>query len=122
MIAHEAVGVDTMPEPFDPFLQKEIEASPVSISREDGLPGVAAEDDVIHRPKIVNSRSPSHGAIHPSFQFCKPDSRGSFQMEIKRIIGSSWELRQPNLGSDLLEWMRAAGKKGSKSRKGCIPT
>ena len=59
MIAHEAAGVDTMEEPFDPFLQKEIEPSPVSIIKEDELPGVAAEDDVIHRSGIVNSRFPS---------------------------------------------------------------
>jgi len=54
MIAHEAVGVDTMEEPFDPFLQKEIEPSPVSTIEEDGLPGVAAGDDVIHRSGTVN--------------------------------------------------------------------
>ena len=83
MIAHEAEGVNTMPEPFDPFLQKETASSPVSIIEEDGLPGVAAEDDVIHRSGIVNSRFPSHGAIpHPLFQFCKPDPRGSFQADI----------------------------------------
>jgi len=27
-------------------------------------------------------------------------------MEVKRIIGPSWDLNKPNLGSEPLEWIR----------------
>jgi hypothetical protein len=46
IIAHQAEGVDMMPEPLDPLLQQEIEASPVSVIEEDGLTRVAAQGDM----------------------------------------------------------------------------
>jgi hypothetical protein len=43
-----------MPEPFDSLLQQEVEASPVPVIEEDGLPCVAAQGNMIERPLIVN--------------------------------------------------------------------
>jgi len=42
-------------------------------------------------------------------------------MELKRIIGSSWDLKKNNLGSDLLGWIRDAGKKALNPEKGASP-
>jgi hypothetical protein len=50
MIAHEAEGVDRMPEPLRSFLQQEVEASPIPVIEEDSLPGVAAKDNMIDCP------------------------------------------------------------------------
>jgi hypothetical protein len=60
VIAHEAEGMDTMPEPFDPLLHQEIEASPVPVVEENGLPRVAAQGDMIERPWIVDSWLTGH--------------------------------------------------------------
>jgi hypothetical protein len=74
MIAHEAEGVDTMPEPLDPLLEQEIETSPVSVIEEDGLPRVAAQGDMIECPWIVDSGLTGHGPIlNNKLQRCKPD-------------------------------------------------
>ncbi len=56
MIAHEAEGVDAMPEPLDPLLQQEIEASPVPVIEEAGLPRITTQGDKTERPWKVNSR------------------------------------------------------------------
>jgi hypothetical protein len=78
MIAHEAEGMDTMPEPLDPLLQQKVKASSVSVIEEDGLPCVAAQDDMIERSWIVNSWLTGHGSmLNNKLQLCKPDPTGS---------------------------------------------
>jgi hypothetical protein len=42
-------------------------------------------------------------------------------MELKRIIGSSWDFKKNNLGSDLLGWIRDAGEKPLNPDKGASP-
>ena len=77
MIVHEAEGMDTMPEPLDPLLKQEVKASPVSVIEEDGLPCVAAQDDMIERSWIVNSWLTGHGSmLNNKLQLCKPDPTG----------------------------------------------
>jgi len=74
MVAHEAEGVDTMPEPLDPLLQQEVEASPVSVIEEDGLPCVATQGNMIEGSRTVNSWLTGHGSmLNNKLQLCKPD-------------------------------------------------
>jgi hypothetical protein len=63
-----------MPEPLRPFLQQEVEASSVPVIEEDGLPCVAAEDDMIGCPWAVDSWLTGHGAtLNNLLKLCKPD-------------------------------------------------
>lgn len=74
MIAHEAEGVDTMPEPLRSFLEQEVEASPVPVIEKDGLPCVAAKDDMIECPWEVDSWFTGHGfMLSNKLKLCKPD-------------------------------------------------
>jgi hypothetical protein len=80
MVAHEAEGVDTMPEPLDPLLQQELEASRVSVIEEDGLPCVATQSNMIVRSRTVNSRLAGHGSmLNNELQLCKPGPKTSTQ-------------------------------------------
>jgi hypothetical protein len=74
MIGHQTKGMDAVAKLFDPFLDQKAETSAIAFIEENGLTAVAAQDDVIQRPRIAESRLPSHGAIlHNKLQFCKPD-------------------------------------------------
>ena len=74
VIAHQAEGVDTMPEPLGPFLQQEIEPSPVPVIEEDGLPCVAAQGNMIQRAWIVDSWLTGHDPmLNNNLRVCKPD-------------------------------------------------
>jgi hypothetical protein len=76
MVAHQAKGVNAMAKPLDPFLDKKGKSSPRLIPIENDLACVAPQDDVIYRPRIMNSRLPSHQLILPNkLQYCKPDPR-----------------------------------------------
>jgi hypothetical protein len=44
---HETESVDTMAKSFNPFLDKKAEASPILIIKENTLPVIAAQDDVV---------------------------------------------------------------------------
>ena len=67
-----------MPEPLDPLLQQEVEASPVPVIEEDGLPYVASQGDMIERPWIVNSRLPGQG---PMIKIAKLQARPQMRFD-----------------------------------------
>jgi hypothetical protein len=50
-----------------------------------------------------------------------PIQMGSYTNGIKEDYRIELGPQKTNLGSDLLGWIRDAGEKGSKSRKGCLP-
>ena len=60
--------------PLDLLLQQEVEASPVSVIEEDGLPCVATQGNMIERSRTVNSWLTGHGSmLNNKLQLCKPD-------------------------------------------------
>ena len=63
MIAHEAEGVEAMSEPLNSLLQEEVEADPVSVIEEDGLPCVASQGDMIECSRVIDSWLSGHGPI-----------------------------------------------------------
>jgi hypothetical protein len=66
--------MDAVAKALDSFLDQKVEARAILIIKENGLAAIAAQDDVIERPGIVNSWLTSHGAIlHNKLQLCKPD-------------------------------------------------
>jgi hypothetical protein len=66
--------MDAVAKALDSFLDQKVEAHATLIIKENGLAAIAAQDDVIERPGIVNSWLTSHGAIlHNKLQLCKPD-------------------------------------------------
>ena len=67
--------MDAVAKALDSFLDQKVEARAILITKENGLAAIAAQDDVIERPWIVNSWLTSHGAIlHNKLQLCKPDN------------------------------------------------
>ena len=51
-----------------------VEASPVSVIEEDGLPCVATQGNMIERSRTVNSWLTGHGSmLNNKLQLCKPD-------------------------------------------------
>jgi hypothetical protein len=65
--------MDAVAKALDSFLDQKVEARAILIIKENGLAAIAAQDDVIERPGIVNSWLTSHGAIlHNKLQLCKP--------------------------------------------------
>jgi hypothetical protein len=65
--------MDAVTKALDSFLDQKVEARAILIIKENGLAAIAAQDDVIERPGIVNSWLTSHGAIlHNKLQLCKP--------------------------------------------------
>jgi hypothetical protein len=65
--------MDAVAKALDSFLDQKVEARAILIIKKNGLAAIAAQDDVIERPGIVNSWLTSHGAIlHNELQLCNP--------------------------------------------------
>ena len=97
MIAHEAESVDMMPEPLDPLLEQEVEASSISVIEEDGLPCVAAQGDMVECPWIMDSWLAGHATmLNNKLQYCKPDPipwRSSLIQDLEEIY-PLWVVQQ----------------------------
>jgi hypothetical protein len=63
MVGHQAVGMDTEAEFFDGFLQEKEKTIPVAIFKEDILPGIPAQDDMIESTGVMDALLAGHGVI-----------------------------------------------------------
>ena len=120
MVAQQTEGMDAVTKSLDPFLDQKAEASAVSIIGENGLTAVAAQGDVIQRPRIMNSWLPSHRPIlQNKLPFCKPDPRGfsrygsrysCFSTSRMSTVGVSLPLRKSQT-EDFRDWPSPANQK-----------
>jgi hypothetical protein len=74
MITHQAKGIDAVSESLDPLLDQKEESSAILVIEENALPAVAAQDDVVERPRVVNPWFASHAImLYHELLNCKPD-------------------------------------------------
>jgi hypothetical protein len=62
MVRHTTEGMYPMPKTGDPFLEQLIEVRVVLVAEEDDLSAVAAEHDMVHRTRKMDSWFARHGS------------------------------------------------------------
>ena len=82
--------MDTVAKSFDPFLEQKAETSAIALIEESGLTAVAAQDDVIQCPRIVEPRLASHGAtLHNKLRLCNPAPQASLIMSQRSLFNDA---------------------------------